>query len=175
MHYCNREVVYVSKTRLEPISDDILCSVKEHLRISFDSDDAYLKGLIEAAADALELYTNRAFTVCEIKAILKGGGVGELPFYSESISDLVITHNGDVKLPKMHFDSLLELTHPHLEYNVEYKTGYAILPIQFVSAICNVVAYMYNNRGDNVMQNVNILQLVPSFMNQYKRVTWSIV
>lgn len=175
MYYCDREVVYISKNRLEPISDDILCNVKEHLRVSFDSDDAYLKGLIEAATDALELYTNRAFTVCEIKAILKGGGVGELPFYAEDIEDLAIMHNGEIKLPKMHFDSLLELAHSHLEYTVTYKTGYTALPIQFVSAICNVVAYMYNNRGDNVMQNVNILQLVPSFMNQYKRVTWSVV
>lgn len=176
----NRVVHYIESTRLEPINEDLLCSVKEHLRITFNSDDSYLKGLIDAALTTIELYLNKALTLSEITVVLSGHGVGFLPFYTGTISDFSIKRmDGEMVEPAFNNFGLLELPiHDDMctiqnAFEVKYTTGYTEIPIHIMSGICSVVAYLYNNRGDEAGMNKNILQLVPSFLNSFKRATWA--
>lgn len=140
-------------------SDITLALVKEHLKIdaSDTSEDAYLTLLLNASIELAEKYTKLVLTTT----------VFEIDFIDDTLCDIELRRSPYVSLNTITVDgesydlSNVEVDDTKYPYayvdfgilivetaNINFTAGYSTTPYGIVLAILNLVALLYENRGD---------------------------
>lgn len=153
------EVQVVTDITVEPV---LLADVKRHLNLQFDTsgsyefddDDTKITELIKQCREELEQYTGLSFAGKTLKAILRNEcGNIEIPFGPltalTSIKDVdgnTLTTTTQYTVRGNQFKWIEFPRSCYLEVN--YTSGYTVLPPGLKRALLEEIAFRYTNAGD---------------------------
>ena len=141
-----------------------LVEVKDYLKVDYYDEDNVIRMLIWAAVQGVERYTGRIIVPAECKAIYtqQGGDLVKL-YYSDNIA--LVTGSSYV------VDG--DMIRTSDEYvSIEYTAGYSEIPQWAKSAILANIAFRYEHRGDEVMED-KIDPLTKSILKPF--VKWALL
>jgi uncharacterized phiE125 gp8 family phage protein len=164
-------------TGIEPVQLD---EVKEFLRVDYDADDVLLTSLITQSREIIERYLNISIPLSTLIVEASPRVELQLPYGPvlniDSVTDrdgndvyyewngFVITFEGNSFSP----------TQPERPAYVEtittYDSGYAIVPAGLKLAVMEVIAYLYENRGDT--SSITLLLNQNKNLDPYRQKIW---
>ena len=134
---------------------------KAQLRLtdSFKLDDDYLTGLIGAAAELAQTYTNRMLSVGTVTSPIEqyttqpirlwGGEVTAITSLTGYDVDGVLVDVLDFKFNEFKQTLTLSEQCKHLtDMTVVYEAGYVVTPMKVKQGVLMLIATLYNNRED---------------------------
>lgn len=166
-------------TGTEPI---LLPEAKEWLRVDYTTDDALITSLITRSRELVETYTNSSIVLTTIVLEATARAVIQLPYGPIiTVSSVKDIDGNDLPYEWDHFVVTLEPkswspTAPeapqYVNTTTTYDAGYATVPEGLKAVLLEVLAYLYENRGDvpfPVIQNL-LYQIQP--LKQYRKKIW---
>jgi len=166
--------------------------LKEHLRITFTTDDNYIATLAMAAQETVEKFCNiflletecnqYGFDICDVEVLFKSPILStNTPVLSVNQSAAWVAQTGvefitKAKPPRMYLNST-SIASPDNDitqkYKVNYKVGYdsaSDIPTALIQAIKIIVADMYENRQSVIVGKVvsEIPKTAEYLMQNYK-------
>lgn len=165
-----------SETALVSLSD-----VKAHLYITHSDDDTYLTALIGKCRKMVEHYCNIAIGSQEkVWTVDLNENVEVLIPYQPVISVDAVTYKTDIAtyeaLTATDYDTDGEAKKtftPFLSgrFKIEYTTGYTTVPADLKHAIVCQIAYLYENRGNEIKPG--LCQMAINLADGYKDYSWT--
>lgn len=159
---------------MEPVT---LAEAKNWIKVETDDDDAIITMLITAARQYCEGYIGQSFVERTVTAIvvnelvLNGRGI-RLPYGPMGAMVSITDINGfvlDITSYKIIGESFFQISSPVSSWlECIYTAGYAVLPKQFKTAILEEIAWLYQHRGDEVLNITPLNPIVQMILKPYR-------
>ena len=138
--------IYRTHTGLSPFTVE---EVKEWLRVEFDAEDSLIKNLTDRAIEMIEQYLNISIIDSTVKIEATGREELYLPF--QPVVNIVEVVEPKTLDPVEYEEEIygLRFSFPYSNILVTYDTR-GFLDIGLKTAILEVIAKLYENRGDEI-------------------------
>jgi hypothetical protein len=132
----------------EPVT---LNELKLFAKIEYSTDDSILTGLITAARQMCEKYSNISFVKREVTAYFTNYNGGTyLPYGPVDAITGVYTAQGDPIEYIVQGTSWKQIISPQMPLKAIYEGGYDMLPENLKTAVMAQALFLYENRGDSI-------------------------
>ena len=168
------------KTTIEASELVTLSDVKAHLYITHSDDDTYLTALIPKARKQIENYCTVAIGSQTKVWTFDGDGICEyqIPFHpiisitsvaqkTDIATYTALVSNTDYEIDGQLFQTIKPFSSGR--FKVTYVCGYVTLPEDLKQSILVQVAYLYENRAENVN---GLCKMAKEIARNYKDYSW---
>lgn len=154
-------------TGSEPVT---LEEMKAWMRVSSTADDTLISSLITEARELIETALNHSIVEQTIELTASGREKLYLPF--QPVTDVTTVKDMDGEDLPYEFDGFI-ISFTSISTSItDYTAGYAAPPEGLLVGLKEVVAFLYENRGDAMNANVQLFIQNNESLGPYNQVSW---
>ena len=147
-----------------------LADAKVWLRVDGTDEDDLITALIDESRGLIEMYLDISMVETTIVLLVSPRLKLDPPFLPVvTITSLKDDNDVDVDYT---WDGFFVTTTSFENYTITYTTGYAVLPVGLMLGWKQILALMYENRGDDITESYQSLIMQNENLMPYRNAVW---